>query len=385
MSEVIFDRPGRKSNSGISEICKIKAKTGKELEVMILNISSIDESECEKFGAFRDINYVRGSMQCDFVIRGARLENEAQCKGTVVSPRKGSAHSGVSERKKTKLAKVGSLAKGGGAQGKLDEDDDVRLSTVLNEENGLANLQNNEAKTNALMKDSENKLRRASQNLVDDAARKLISRDQNFVTGVPSSGQEANLAADEVEKYDEEAEVTLVSFLGSVDAKGSLSSIYVNGETKKLVLAFKKMKDDLELTTLTAMGRTYKERIGAMNMRLSFKWNQENLTEKCCNILVCLVFVFEEEVVYEHNLIRGDGCLELIRRISFAVGLLLLSEFLADYYLAKYAMQFCEIDMTQRFARGEMTGNLVFCLFLVATTYFVACVFVENKVEYGLQ
>ena len=239
----------------------------------------------------------------------------------------------------------------------------------------MGNMRQNTAKTNALMKNSERKLRslqkgslRDVQTIPDEKYEEEEEEDSGDASATLKMRKEKVSRSKQI---DDEAKTTLVSFLGSVDAKGQLSRIYVDGEAKKLSMAFQKIKDDLELTTLTAMGRTYNERINEMNRRLAYKWNQENLMEKCCVIIAALVYMFEEYMVFGVNL-AIDGCRVMYGRIGLAVALVLISDFVADFLLTKYAMQFCEVDMTARLTRRDNKVNLVFCIFFIVTTYITA-------------
>eukprot|EP00520_Triparma_pacifica_P020590 CAMPEP_0118633604 /NCGR_PEP_ID=MMETSP0785-20121206/1090_1 /TAXON_ID=91992 /ORGANISM="Bolidomonas pacifica, Strain CCMP 1866" /LENGTH=1999 /DNA_ID=CAMNT_0006524499 /DNA_START=6 /DNA_END=6008 /DNA_ORIENTATION=+ len=376
MSGIIFDaakvksrRPSKKRGKTVVEgKVEVKAKESKkDVEVLVINISSVDESECERFGVKEDINFVRGSMQCDLLVRGVKLETKASTIGN--RERSKSKRSRSSQQldpsKRAMLARIGSATVKSRDKSLFEYEGNVeRLNEAL-KANSMQNLKQNTAKTEVLIKNSEKKLRKDSIKSLRTGGDRSIGRSGDRVGGKNSRGEP------KPNTFDDEAKTTLVSFLGSVDAKGQLSRIYVDGEAKKLAMTFKKIKDDLELTTLTAMGRTYKERIGEMNTRLAFKWNQENLMEKSCNILAVIVYLFEEFMIYDVNVLRGDGCLRLFGKLATGVLLVLTSEFLADYFLAKYAMRYCDVNMTQRFG-NENKANLVFCLFFIVTTYIAA-------------
>jgi hypothetical protein len=368
MSGIIFDKKKLSMRRGTKLVKNMASEGGKggeggeevrakakELELLVVNVSSIDSSEYEKFGAPVDVNFTRGSVQCDFIVRGVKLEKRVN---------------NMKERSaSTRSARSSSTVRA--SDGKEDYE---RLTEAL-EDRSMGNMRQNTAKTNALMKNSERKLRslqkgslRDVQTIPDEKYEEEEEEDSGDASATLKMRKEKVSRSKQI---DDEAKTTLVSFLGSVDAKGQLSRIYVDGEAKKLSMAFQKIKDDLELTTLTAMGRTYNERINEMNRRLAYKWNQENLMEKCCVIIAALVYMFEEYMVFGVNL-AIDGCRVMYGRIGLAVALVLISDFVADFLLTKYAMQFCEVDMTARLTRRDNKVNLVFCIFFIVTTYITA-------------
>ena len=114
-----------------------------------------------------------------------------------------------------------------------------------------------------------------------------------------------------------------------------------------------------------------------MNQRLAFKWNQENLIEKCCNIMAALVYVLEEKVAYEDGVLLNNPQCELHERLAIAVGMLFFAEFFADMFLARFANLYCGVDMTLDLVDMRSVGslkNLTFSLLFVSLTYVAASV-----------
>ncbi|GMH52090.1 hypothetical protein TrST_g4222 [Triparma strigata] len=218
------------------------------------------------------------------------------------------------------------------------------------------------------------------------------SRDRSFVPwsrakGSSESDSETNTAQhsleddqedEDVEEEEEaEAEKAQITVLLAVNPKGFVPSIYVANETKNILRGIISIKKELEITTLTAKRRTYKERIEAMNQRLAFKWNQENLIEKCCNIMAALVYVLEEKVAYEDGVLLNNPQCELHERLAIAVGMLFFAEFFADMFLARFANLYCGVDMTLDLVDMRSVGslkNLTFSLIFVSLTYVAASV-----------
>ena len=115
--------------------------------------------------------------------------------------------------------------------------------------------------------------------------------------------------------------------------------------------------------------------------RLAFKWNQENLIEKCCNLMAALVYVVEENIAYDQGAMVNNPRCNVIGRVGYAVLLLLLAEFAADLSLARFAKVYCNVDMTsglEKIQTKESIKILVLSLSFVALAYCTSSVLAIN-------